>query len=352
MTAGDVGQALVRVLSHWKLLLTAAFVIAVAVFLLKLAEGSEKDLLGQVAASDTAPAEFLYLDNVRVRAYLGQALGGLSDSQRRTLSSTSNLAGKVNVGPAEASGSRGRGSSVEETVTPQTTDLFLGLLDYLRTRLDKADRLKDFEVRTRLPARAPLVRRLLGFREGGFVRLEQAHLYLTPFAALMDRARPAASFEDGRFLRRSEERRPVNVPEPDRQAYVADLVKQDPQLPFVIPVTDLRGQPMATFLVPARYSALLDNPRLLAGNLTVVGKILFIERRFVDDPHCPERSREPCVHTDSETARAFGPALARSRPSVRRALGLAPGEDPTEVVADAVTFRNPLVVLLPVAIYQ
>ncbi len=352
MSRGSLTALAGWVRANFKSLLLAILVLAVVVFISKLAFGDGDATAGREPTSDTAPAEFLYLDNVRVRAYLGQALGGLSDTQKRTLSSTANVAGKVAVGPVEASGSKGRENSIEETVTPQTTDLLLGLLEYLQSHLDPAVRLQDIDARTRLASRAPLGKRLFRMKEGDFVRLEQAHLFLPPFAALMDRARSSAAFRDGKFLRRNEALSTPELPEPDRAAYVADLIKQDPQLPFLVPMNNMRGAPIGTFFIPARYSALLDNPRLLAGNLTVVGKVIFIERRFADDPHCRDRSREPCTHTDSVTAQAFGPALARLKTADRDALGIPDDQDPTAFVADQLTFRGPFVVVLPVAIYQ
>lgn len=108
-----------------------------------------------------------------------------------------------------------------------------------------------------------------------------------------------------------------------------------------------------TFLVPARYTALLDNARLLAGNLTIVGKVVYKDPRLPGEDRCPEPGEKglPCRYFDRETVSTFAPALQGAPASVLESLGMR-REDVFARVRASVTFGVPLVVVLPVAIYQ
>jgi hypothetical protein len=205
------------------------------------------------------------------------------------------------------------------------------------------------DARMRRNSRHDLAQPLERLAEGDFLRLRVAHIFLAPFAALAPRAAYAAPYVDGQFLRRQagDVRPEVG---PDVAAYLAQL-GEDPELPFVVPILDMKGKPLMTFIVPARYSGLLDNARLLAGNLTVVGKVIYIERRFPGDPNCNNLTRFGCTYVDHTTAQTFAPALQKASPAVRRLLGLG-DQSPAEFVRESVTFTGPLVVLLPVAIFQ
>jgi len=151
--------ALRWILAHGRSLAGAAFVVAVAVVAALVLLGSDPVKPRVEPASDTPPAEYLYLDSARVLAYLGQARGGLSESEKRTLSAKSAREASLKGGPlAEVTGSSEQATSIEETVTPAAADRFLTLLAYLRAR--KAPRvgrdvpfLQDLDARTRRDSR-------------------------------------------------------------------------------------------------------------------------------------------------------------------------------------------------------
>lgn len=340
--------------SHAQAAAGVALTIVVLVVAASIILGGDAIKKRSEPTSDTPPAEYFYLDSARVLAYLGQARGGLSASEKRTLSATSGVEATVKGGPlAEVKGSSERQTSIEETVTPDAADRFLTLLSYLRA--GRAPRgkgevkfLQDMDARTRRSSRRELAKPLERLNEGDFLRLRDAHLFLPPFAALVPRAGQAAAYEGGQFLRRQGSNLRTAAGR-EAKDYLGRLGR-DPELPFVVPILDKRGRSLMTFLLPARNSALLDNARLLAGNLTVVGKVVYIERRFPGDPNCEEPTRAPCTYVDHRTALSFGTAL-QGAPAIRRSLDLG-GQAPLEFVKQALTFNGPFVVLLPVAVYQ
>jgi hypothetical protein len=313
---------------------------------------------------DTPPAEYLYLDTDRVLAYLGQIEGGLPASAKRTesQSSTSNASIKGGL-VAEISGTAQQATSIEETVTPLATDRFFSLLINLRSgsELRSSKRLPwlhDIDAALGTDPRA-MTSALGDLHEGDFIRLSDARLFLPPFASLVPRARYAASYENGAFsaaLPLTAGGGPARL-EREVNHYLSEL-GADPVLPFVVPSLDVGGKPSstATFFVPARYSGLLDNPRLLSGNLTVVGKVIYIDRRPATDPVCgnagPERgSGPPCTYFDRQSAASFAVALDRAPRAVRRLLGVG-SRHIARTINRALRFRSPIVVVLPVAIYQ
>jgi hypothetical protein len=314
---------------------------------------------------DTPPAEYLYLDSDRVLAYLGQIENGLPASAKRTLSERTSANAAVKGGLiAEISGSTERQTSIEETVTPAATDRFFSLL--IKLRSGRSENRKGEQAKWLHDESAVLdprteanqaVRRLASIHEGDFVRLTDAHLFLPRFAALAPRARYAAELSGEGFSSGSLELGLGSA------ADVADGVDRyleglgaDPVLPFVIPTriagSDARSP--ITFFAPARYSGLLDNARLLSGNLTVVGKVTYVDRRSQDDPACAAQTADedsPCTYVDRQAAATYAPALESAPRVVRRLVGIRGDRVATEV-STAMRLTSPLVVLLPVAIYQ
>jgi hypothetical protein len=189
------------------------------------------------------------------------------------------------------------------------------------------------------------------------VRLSDAHLFLPPYAALPPRARYAASYLGGDYGPPGQPLQPPGPPatEEDLNAYLKQL-GPDPVLPFVVPTLGSEGTPTTpvTFFVPARYSRLLDNARLLAGNLTVVGKVPYLDSRLPDDEACivdDDRESSPCSYFDRQAFTTFSTALRKAQPSVLRTLRIR-RRGIVGMVRASLTFRTPIVVVLPVAIYQ
>jgi hypothetical protein len=74
------------------------------------------------------PAEFLYLDEDKVAAYLAQVNGGTFDAETITSKLTDSLNAKVTVpGAGEGGGSQGRETSVQREVKPTDTSNFFSL---------------------------------------------------------------------------------------------------------------------------------------------------------------------------------------------------------------------------------
>jgi hypothetical protein len=309
---------------------------------------------------DTPPAEYLYLDSPRVLAYLGQIEGGLTKSEKRIASQTESRAAALKGGLlAEISGSAQSQTSIEQVVTPAATDRFFSLLIKLRSgREERNDRstpwLHNIDARLTEPAAGEGIRRrLTRIHEGQFVRIYNAHLYLPPYAAVAPRARYSASYLGGDI---TQPRRPLYAPISQREQqrltrYLAGL-GPDPVLPFVLPTltAERHAESPVTFFVPARYSGLLDNARLLAGNLTVVGKVTYIDPR--NDEAClpKDGAGVACSYFDRQTLATFAPALQASK-RLLPSLGMNE-RDVERSVRASVTFRAPVVVVLPLAIYQ
>lgn len=311
---------------------------------------------------DTPPAEYLYLDTDRVRAYLGQVLGGLGANETRTDSITEALtAGLKGDGLADITGSRTRASSVSKVVTPRAGDRFYQLLEVLR-EFDNAQRpagrvapwLTTVDGDLGSPAAFKRFHdRLENVADGDFIRIHDAHLFLPAFATFFHKTRYATLYK------------PVGPPEPSQRPYLLHLreagavdryrrlLGKDMTLPFVLPITAGGGQVKLTVFVPARYSKLVDNGRLLAGDINLVGKVIYKDPRLPGDSTCRDLHRR-CLYVDLETISDYSAALRSAAEPVRRSLGLETRRrlNLRRTVRSFVRFDTPVLVVLPVAIYQ
>jgi hypothetical protein len=317
---------------------------------------------------DTPPAEYLYLDTARVLSYLGQISGGLSASEQRTDSLSDALTAGLKGGDLiNVSGSRTHALSVQTVVTPSTSDRFYRLLAVLRDRKNsrrptdrKADWLFtiDGHPEEREVFEKKTERKIAKIHEGDFVRIEDAHLFLPPFAAVFRKTRYAALYGLPKVNRYRESFLRSTSPAPLRSIASRDSeafrrrVGRDATLPFVLPVTiGSDKQIQLTIFVPARYTQLLENARLLAGDLTVVGKVIFKDPRLPGKGSCRAQPAA-CRYVDVQTVSNYAPALEHAPESVRQALQLDLYSDLAAYVQDFVQFSVPVVVVLPVAIYQ
>jgi hypothetical protein len=321
---------------------------------------------------DTPPAEYLYLDTQRVLAYLGQIEGGLTAQEKRTTSLAKSVTAGVKGGLlADLGGSASTSASVEQVVTPTATDRFFSLLIKLRSGRERVGNrnsawLKTLNLRVSAKAKADLVHTLRNVEVGDFVRLNHAHLFVPPYAALAPKvryaarsARSAAPVVGG----------PAPTGAPRHGVTPSSILEQrsidaylrrlgpNPTLPFVTYALDENqvNRHVATFFVPAAYQGLLDNERLLAGDLTVVGKVIYVDLRTPGTEPCPSATRSalpPCTYFDRETLATFGPALGKAPTTVLRRLGYDTPARARDAVRRSVTFGTPVIVVLPVAIYQ
>jgi hypothetical protein len=311
------------------------------------------------SVADTPPGEYLYLDTQRVLAYLGQSKGGLTEKEKRVESTVASQSATLKsslLGDIGASAEHA--SSVETVVTPAATDRFFTLLIELR-RDHGRDGLRHtwlHEVDAAITKKNSIDKvraKLTRLQEGDFIRISNGNLYLPPYAAVVPKARYAASYLPGGIVQPP---RPLYAPitRRERRDVVAYLKRlgPDPSLPFVLPTLSATREDsqVVRFFVPTRYTGLLDNARLLAGTVTVVGKVVYKDPRLPGDPDCGV-TRVRCSYFDRQTLATFAPALQKAPNSVLESLDLERA-DIIRSVRDSVTFDVPVVVVLPVAIYQ
>jgi hypothetical protein len=390
-----VRQLLSSALGKIPLAKTAAAVFAVAVAILAghVFWGVNHDIVRtRLLPPDTPPAEYLYLDTQRVLAYLGQIEGGLTTQEKRVASQAQSETASVKGGLlADIGASSSSTTSVEQVVTPAATDRFFALLIKLRSGREHVGGrdspwLKNLNLQvTKTNTPASIRKALAGVQVGDFVRLNHAHLLLPAYAALAPKVRYAAqasqsarptvtvvasgSTVPGAPPPPPTAAKPRPRPKPKarvtpasvRQKRLVDAylrrLGRDPTLPFVAHTLDANqvDQGIATFFVPAGYAGLLDNDRLLAGELTVVGKVIYQDMRPVPGEPCRSNklpTYRSCTYFDRQTLATFAPALAKAPKPVLELLRLRRRDQAKLAVQRSVTFGTPVIVVLPVAIYQ
>jgi hypothetical protein len=329
----------------------AAAAVYLIIFGVPRSSSSEPNAISE---ADTPPAEYLYLDSERVFAYLGQLLGGLSASQTRSDSIENALTANVKGGSlAELSRSQKKLQSVQEVVTPTAADRFYRLLIVLRQGKSRRPSAREANWLFTLDGHpgpesyGTFKKRLTDIHEGDFVRIVDAHLVLPPFAAFLPKTRYATPYTPPGVARPRHFGRLLDRPGGARElSRYRNLLGANPTLPFVLPV---RGYVRLTIFVPARYQALFDNPRLLSGNLTVVGKVIFKDPRLPGEKPCI-RLAHRCDYVDRQTIASWGSALTRGPRLVREVLGVE--GHAVDSVRAFVRFGVPVMVVLPIAIYQ
>jgi hypothetical protein len=306
------------------------------------------------------PPDYAYLDNARVVLYLGQLQGGLAKSAQLTEQLTSGRNATVSAGGVSLGGTAGRSSSLERVVTPTATARFyellrlLGKYDYLTT-VDAAAPPKrlvgSFEqipegsfvmlrrCRLQLPSYVQLGR--LAFGSSGYVSASNAYqgaggrtaLAQDAFANAWNHAHP-----DSQTLGSAAS---MGLPGAERRieraiAGLAKVVARNPRVPVSTcdAAADLRPRGV-DLLFPIRLAALSSEPTLLAGPVTVVGKLV----RKVTTGH--EYVDEPSLATFTSTLANVDEAAGDDS---------APGLG-TQLDADA-TVLAPGAVILPIAIYK
>ena len=350
-------------------MLAAGAAAAIAVLAGYLVWGTQSAIVRtKLLPPDTPPAEYLYLDTARVLAYLGQIEGGLTALETRTTSQAKSVTSGLKGGLlADIGGSASTSASIEQVVSPTATDRFFSLVIKLRSGRERVGGhnspwLKTLNLRvTHRNTPAEILRDLAAVEVGDFVRLNHAHLFLPSYAALAPKVRYAARSAASASARGPVGRKPTVTPSSlSQQRYIDAYLRRlgpNPTLPFVARTLDEDGvdRHAATFFVPAAYQGLLDNERLLAGDLTVVGKVIYEDRRPLPNQPCPspvQPALPPCTYFDRETLATFAPALEKAPRPVLKRLNLDSPARARGAVQRSVTFGTPLVVVLPVAIYQ
>lgn len=361
---GNVTEPVVKTRSWRDVALKGVLIAAVA---LLLADEVRDRLAGDLLEPDTAPAEYLYLDNARVRAYLGQLVDGLPESEKRTLVDSEELAAEVKAGGAGLSDKQTRSTTTDTLVKPTVADRFYLLLRLLRAG-DSDDEsgnsrnwLTDLGGQTEGPQN--VYEAACKVREGDFVRIRNAHLTLSPYAAVLPNATYALLDLEGGIdapapgiftPRTRAKRRQV-------KRYRRSLGK-DPRLPFI--VRQLSSEPGpgrsagVTFFIPARYLGLRNEPSLISGTLTIVGKVVYrnlgrTDKRGGARVSCgePVHPSVPESYVDRQTVATFVPALIDGPDFVVNNLEFTEGTIAGNVRRN-MTVKAPVVVVIPIAMYQ
>jgi hypothetical protein len=286
------------------------------------------------------PGEYLYLDDERVDAYLGQLRGGLSPTEQRSISLTQSREGQLGVEQVvQVGGNVERKEVIERTVSSQAADRFYILETELAARF--ADPEAFGPQFRRLEAKPPgcaEITRLETIKEGQILRITGAQLLVPTYALALARVAHADQFlgpgqeplSPVRLSRFAGESQPA-------LKELVDRLGPDPRVPFRLWIRRRQG-PCQVFM-PVRYSKLIDAPSLLTGPMTVVGKI--VRRLTKIEPE----------YFDVDTAVRYTRALNGAPVGVKRALGLDTAGI-RKVVNSSATVTYPGLVVLPLAMYK
>ncbi len=308
------------------------------------------DLLGVVdvfgdkeiepSSAERLPGEFLYLDDERVDAYLGQLRGGLSETEQRSISLTESRDAQLGVEQVvQVGGNVERKEVIERTVSSRAADRFYILETELAAQFGEAgSAIPRFK---RLEAKRPgceEITRLERIKEGQILRITGAQLLVPTYALALARVAHADQFLGPYQEEVPRERlsRLAGDSQPGLKRFVESL-GADPRVPFRLKIKGTAG-PCHVFM-PARYSKLIDAPSLLTGPMTVVGKV--VRRLTKIEPQ----------YFDVDTAVRYERALTESSAAVRRTLGLDPATMLDDVNSSA-TVDYPGLVVLPLAMYK
>ena len=311
------------------------------------------------------PPEYAYLDNVRVLAYLAQIEGGLSEGEKRQRRVVETNTGGVAAGGVELGGSSSRDEFVEETVTPTATTRFYRLLD----RLDDKGYLRELNASS---GPAAFATALGSIPEGFFVRIAGCRLRVPTYVQMneiiteagttisADRAWTTAVYGTDEEIAASDIAKaraggatalvPSNaqyqLTPADRRRLTlaaktfAGAIDRNPPVPLSSCAGTFDAPSKPDLLFPVGLDALTTERSLLAGPVTVVGKVVTQVRRAGD------------VYVDRNAIAAYTAAVDAMDNALFDGFY---GEDATslgvELAADA-TVSPPGAVILPIAIYK
>jgi hypothetical protein len=315
--------------------------------------------LGQ--APGIAPPAYAYLDNPSVALYLGQLEGGIAKSEQLTQQLTQGKSAGLSAGGFSVGGQTGSSASAERVVTPTATARFYQLLDLLG---------RDGYLHTIDMAATPaqIRRSFAAVPEGSFVELHGCQLALPSYVQLgqlqsgvggyltagnayglagqtspvdfytLEQAQQLAS--GGRHARAVGYG--TGTPLPERKAKrlaraiggLAAVDARNPRVPLSTCDGKVDFRPHGVdLLFPIRLGNLSGEQSLLAGPVTVVGKLVRSVRT------------ERADYVDNTSLTTFtGP--------VSRVDEAASGEVMTNELDADTSVLAPGAVILPVAIYK
>jgi hypothetical protein len=328
---------------------------------LYLSRGSDVGALEQDPG--IPPPEYAYLDNTRVLAYLAQIEGGLSSSEKRTRKVSDTRTGGVAAGGVELGGSSSRDDSVEETVTPTATSLFYRLLD----RLGDKRYLRELNASSQPASFAKALGRV---PEGFFVRIAGCKLrvptYIQMNEIISESRRPISAFyawqtavygtDEERMATKAAEAEASGAHAMTGLGVVAFTEADDRRLKRAatkfdaaiganppVPLASCAGKALETrqkpdLLFPVGLDALTKERSLLAGPVTIVGKVVRQVRLPGD------------VYVDRKAVAAYSDAVF----AMDEALGDSGDDTATlgDELSSDVTVSPPGAIILPIAIYK
>ena len=305
------------------------------------------------------PPDYAYLDNARVALYLGQLQGGLARSEQLTQQLTQSRNAGVSASALSLGGSTGSSSSVERVVTPTATARFYQLLDLLDGNgyLHTIDAVASPHERARAFAGVP---------EGTFVRLRRCTLRLPSYVQLAQLTFGTSGYASASNAYSGAGQRPpvaanalgnaMTLADPTKaylpyppsmgtsgaERRLADAVRalakaagRNPRVPLSTCSGEVALRPRGVdLLMPIRLAALSSEPTLLAGPVTVVGKLV----RSVRPGH--EYVDEASLATFAGPVSSVDGAAASDENSLS-----------DELDADA-SVLAPGAVIMPIAIYK
>jgi hypothetical protein len=295
------------------------------------------------SAGSRVPGEYLYLDDERVDAYLGQLRGGLSLNEQRSISLTERHQAQAGLDQVVQIGaSSERQETIDRTVESNAADRFFMLESELEARFTQGDEVgpRFKSILARRDA-CPEMRRLAEIKEGQILRIFGANLLVPTYALALAKVAHADQF-------RAEDQHEVPgkrlaLLAREGQRGLKQLVESlgaDPLLPFRLQIHPKQPKKGCQVFMPAQYSKVIDAPSMLTGPVTIVGKVV---RRL---------TQQERTYFDVDTAIRWERALRRSTPRVRRLLGLDEVGMIRKAVNSSATVGYPGLVLLPLAIYK
>lgn len=301
----------------------------------------------QSSQSQRRPAEFLYLDNGRVAAYLAQLEGGIRNSERLTDTLTTGSEAKASASNFfSASVTSQVETFVEREVTPTAAAIFFRLLDDL----------SDGEMISNISVES--LDQIERADEAAFVKFSSDDLrtpvYANPYQVVRQSGTLPALFP---LPSKSQLRREAVRRLREESEGFARQVGSNPRLVFSIQPDEARPADRFRLLLPIRYRQLTDERSLIqngGGEFTIVGKVIRVypterEATYVDTPtretwtqalrHAPagllQRTTKNCEFPNGEAA---------DRSELRSCV--------LDVLIDQTKVREPGAVILPVAVYK
>jgi hypothetical protein len=340
-----------------------------------------------LAAADVPPLEYAYLDSPRVAAYLGQLENGLAKSEERSQQFTQSVNASLSGGSvAQLGASEQAQEGSQMTVTPTAADEFYQFLRLVRNPPMAACQVNHAAqpVDACNPKHCNTGARKLWLGDindqsssqyimgevacigvGNFVRISHAQLFTPSFAQALPRAESANAF----YGELPAARRAFTSPAQSTGvraglARYTKLAGLNPRLPFVAAPYGFDGLVGSgvKFFLPVHYASLTVEPALLSGSVTIVGKIIYyagagpsyIDYPTLDDFDQPLSKENKGFLNSLGVCSRTTPRQARPEPTRKSPRGSPCNsrQQTLNAVKTSVTFRPPVVVVLPVAIYQ